>query len=119
MAADSSPIRSPQPAGASATIVALLSMALAMPANAVPSIDTRPVAPESASMREMAVAMVAAAARDLLKSQDRLDVALHGSPVGGVIETPRVDLPRLEVESTLAHFRALDERLLDLPPPSC
>ena len=71
MASDPAPTRTPLLVGSSATIVALLSMALAMPAGGAVSTDARPAPSETASMREMAVAMVAAAAADNVAVETR------------------------------------------------
>ncbi len=117
MASDPAPTRTPLLVGSSATIVALLSMAMAMPAGGTLSTDARPAPSETASMREMAVAMVAAAAKNLLSTHDRLDAVLPAAPICDLTDPPRLDQSRLEIDSKVAHFRALSERLLDLPPP--
>lgn len=113
------PTRPPQFTGSGATVVALLSMALAMQSGGITPGDARSATHESATVREIAVAVVAAAAKNLMGSTDRLDATLSASPVACVEGSPQDDGPRSDAESVGAYFRVLDERLLDLPPPAC
>ncbi len=113
------PTRSPQFTGSGATVVALLSMALAMQSGGITPGDARSATHESATVREIAVAVVAAAAKNLMGSTDLLNATLSASPVVCVEGGPRIDLSRSDTKSVGAYFRVLDERLLDLPPPAC
>lgn len=124
MPEDTAPTRVPQSTGSAATIIALLSMATmvsgvsAMSTNRVAPSETRSTAVETSSVREMAVAVVAAAARNLLAS-DRLDSTLTVSvflPVESADSLEvRLDLPGTAPPASLL----LNERLIDLPPPGC
>lgn len=124
MREDSTTSRIPQTTGSAATIVALLSMATmvsgvsAMSTSRAHPSETRPATVETTSVREMAVAVVAAAARNLLVS-DRHDSALTISAFLPVESADSLDV-RIDLPGTAqpAGF-LLDERLIDLPPPGC
>lgn len=121
MRAEATPTRSTPTAGSAATIVVLLSMATMAAGGAATGAlppEARPVAAEATSVREIAVAVVAAAARDLFGT-DRLDTALPAPGVLSIDDLERIGRPLDQIEASTTGVYALDERLLDLPPPAC
>ena len=124
MSADPTPTRPPQLTGSTATIIALLSMATmvtsnpgAMAGRVLPA-ESRPISTETASVREMAVAMVAAAARNLLASE-RIDTALP-APLFAPVRAATTSVVRVDARDSAPPVGyVLHERLIDLPPPGC
>ena len=106
-------------ASTATTVVALLALASvvrAAPAVELGGHETRPVARESSVLRAVAVAV--AAARDLF-GVDQTTLAAVGHANPAAIIPPRMISPADIYHAPAAQLGvALDERLLDLPPPS-
>jgi len=69
-------------------------------------------------MREVAVAMAAAAARDLL-GNDRLDTVLASCEAAEMVELQARSTLALNLGETPCFSTLPDELLIDLPPPGC
>ncbi len=121
MKSETPPNRTSQLAGSAATILAMLSMATmvsVMPTSRTQMTEARCSQSDTPSMREVAVAMVAAAARDLLGS-DRLDTALSSCDATELVQLQARTTYALDIGETPCFFRLPDELLIDLPPPGC
>ena len=121
MQSETPPNRVPQLAGSAATIIAMLSMVTmvsVMPASRTVMSEARCSQSETPSMREVAVAMAAAAARDLL-GNDRLDTVLASCEAAEMVELQARSTLALNLGETPCFFTLPDELLIDLPPPGC
>ncbi len=121
MQAETSPNRASQLAGSAATIVAMLSMATmvsVMPASRVQMTETYCSQSETPSMRDVAVAMAAAAVRDLL-GNDRLDTAWSSCEGAEMVAYTGQSTIAINFGETPDFVTLPDELLIDLPPPGC